>query len=265
MSTTEIIEGAGAAAPTEQTPPPEQKTGDAPQTDEAADAGQSSSSEDEDKGLTDEQKTIRKQARRIDRLTAKRGAAEREAELLRQEIAKLSSRQGDEPRTEGNEGKGYSAADIERIANERAATLHQQRSIGERVSKVLKDGSKIEGFNAAVDAVAEVVPFTDRQGRPTAFVEAVLDTDNPAALLKYLGENPDEADDLANLSPAQLGRRLAKLEDRLKQEATKKTSAAPKPLAPVSGANAGNSTDPSKMTDKQFAAWRRSQIKERRA
>jgi hypothetical protein len=61
-------------------------------------------------------------------------------------------------------------------------------------------------------------------------------------VFKYLGENPDEAESLADLTPAQLGRRLAKLEDRLTQSAKAKTSSAPRPLQPLSARNAGFSS-----------------------
>jgi hypothetical protein len=121
------------------------------------------------------------------------------------------------------------------------------------VQKVLRDGAKVEGFDAAVDAVAEVIPFRDRAGRPTPFIEAVLDADNPPALLKYLGENPDEAEELADLTPAQLGRRLAKLESKL--GAKKQTSAAPAPIRPVSGASKVT-PDEARMSDAEWRAQR---------
>jgi hypothetical protein len=103
------------------------------------------------------------------------------------------------------------------------------------VGKVLKEGSKLDGFNAAVDAVAEVVPFMDKRGKPTPFIEAVLDADNPAELLKYLGDNPEEAEELADLTPARLGRRLATLELKLKPGATKQTKLGPQAVAADQG------------------------------
>ncbi len=265
MSTTDQDIGAGAAAPTEeQTALPEQQTaGDAHQQ---ADAGESSDqsegSEEADKGLTEEQKTIRKQMRRIERLTAKRGAAEREAELLRQQLAQIqqsASRQGD-GEAEETGSRQLTEADIERIARHKAEEITRQRAIGEKVGKVLREGAKLEGFNAAVDAVAEVVPFTDRGGKPTPFIEAVLDADDPVAVFKYLGDNPDEAEDLAGLTPAQLGRRLAKLESKL--GAKKQTSAAPTPIKPINGNSAG-ALEPDPERDAE--AWIRARNRAERA
>ena len=239
------------------------------QTDDGQhDDDQSQGSDDSD-SLTEEQKTIRKQNRRIDRLTAKRGGLERENELLRQQIADFERRQqqgaanqrGNEGEDHGGQrqqsGRQVTEADIERMAQTRAEQLHRQRFFGQRVSHVLAAGSKLDGFNAAVDAVAEVAPFTDRQGRPTPFIEAVLEADDPAALLKHLGDNPDDAEQLAFLTPAQLGRRIAKLEDQIKAGAKKQTSAAPPPLKPVAGAAGGAEPDP----EKDAEAWIRARNK----
>lgn len=246
---TELAQGASAGAAsvdsqgqTAQLEP--QTAGDAhQQTDAGEAADQSHSAEDEaDKGLTDAEKTIRKQLRRIERLTAKRGAAEREAEILRQQLAEFQQRASRQDEDGEPAKRQLTEADIDRIAREKAEELTRQRAIGERVGKVLKEGSKLDGFNAAVDAVAEVVPFMDKRGKPTPFIEAVLDADNPAELLKYLGDNPEEAEELADLTPARLGRRLATLELKLKPGATKQTSSAPKPLQPIKSGNAGLST-----------------------
>jgi hypothetical protein len=245
MSTTELDTGAGAAAPeTEQTALPEQQdAGDAHQQTDAGETADQAQDEAGDK-LTPEQREIRKRDRRIERLTAKRGAAEREAEMLRQQLAEIQQRIGrqDEGEAEQPSNRTLTEADIERIARQKADEITRQRAIGEKVSKVLRDGAKLEGFNAAVDAVAEVVPFTDRGGKPTPFIEAVLDAEDPAAVFKYLGENPEEAEALADLTPAQLGRRLAKLEDRLKPRAKDQSSSAPRPLQPLSARNAGVSS-----------------------
>lgn len=200
-----------------------------PQDDVTADGDQSQGEEAGEK-LTDEQKTIRKMQRRIDRLTAGRGAAAREAELLREQLQQFTQRQ---QQVQEDEPKAVSAQDIERIAADRARQLHQQQAIASRAQEVLKSGRSLQGFDEAVNTVAEEVPFTDRRGMPTPFIEAVLDTDKPAELLHWLGNNPDEAAALAALTPAQLGRRLAKLEDRIEREAKANTSSAPAPLKPV--------------------------------
>lgn len=260
MDTSELDTSASMGAepaPQAQTMQPEPQDAEvAHQQDDAGEAAdQSPATEEADKGLTEEQRTIRKLQRRIDRLSAKRGAAEREAELLRQQYAEVSrsvyGQQGEE-----GEPTRVTEADIERIALQRARDIARQQAISTKVSKVLQEGSRIDGFNQAVDAVAEVVPFVDRSGRPTPFIEAVLDADAPEALLKHLGDNPDMVEELAALSPAALGRRLAKLEIQI-ASGRKQQSAAPTPIRPVSGA-ASVAKDESRMTD---AEWRASRFK----
>lgn len=241
---TELIQAAAPAEPIASPAQPEpQDAGVAPQQNDAGESADQSKDSEQADSLTPEQRTIRKLESRIGRLAAKRGAAEREAELLRQQMAEFQRRtSGQNEEGEAGNVRQFSEADIERVATQKAAEMTRQKAIGERVGKVLREGEKLDGFNAAVDAVAEVVPFTDRTGKPTPFIEAVLDTDEPAALLKYLGDNPDEAEELADLTPIQLGRRLTRLEDKLKKGAKASVSAAPKPLQHLKAGNSGVST-----------------------
>jgi hypothetical protein len=104
---------------------------------------------------------------------------------------------------------------------------------------VTKAGKKVEGFDEALESLREEVPFIDGRKRPTAFFEALMDADSPAKLIHYLGTNPDEAAEFGGLSPAQIGRRLAKLEAKLCAEV--KTSSAPTPLKPVTARSTGGS------------------------
>jgi hypothetical protein len=239
---------------------PEQEVAEAaqPQTDAAEQADPSPESEGKQE-LTEEQKTIRKLQRRIDRLTAGRGAAAREAELLREQLTQRQREATDDPEDEGE--RRIDPKEIDRLATERAREMTRQERIKGTVGKVLDAGKKLPGFNEAVNAVAEEVAFTDRKGNATPFIEAVLDADKPAQLLHYLGNNPDEAAAFANLTPAQTGRRLALLEAKLERDA-KSASNAPKPLDPVKGHAAGEK-DPKDMTDAEFAKWRRAQIAKR--
>ena len=220
----------GAAAEGQSTDVPGQEAAEGahPQNGAEQGEGQSQDSEGGEK-LSEEQKTIRKLQRRIDRLTAGRGAASREAELLREELAQHRQ----QSRGQDDEPKAIDPKEIDRLATERARELTRQQQVASKVGTVLQTGKKLEGFDQAVNAVAEEVPFTDRHGRPTPFIEAVLDADKPAEVLHWLGQNPDEAAAFASLTPAQIGRRLAQIESRIEREAKAKTSNAPAPLQPV--------------------------------
>lgn len=232
-----------------------------PQDDATHDAGDQQHEQAEGRdALTPEQREQRKAQRRIERLAAQRTEARTEVQMLRAQLADLQARQ--QPQDAGNDRqppKTNTADDIEARATERAQEMRERERVAEKLSKVMEKGRKLEGFGAAVDALHEEVPITDRNGRPTAFFAAVLDSDDPAALAHYLGNNPDEAAEYRGLSPAQIGRRLAKLEDRLKRDAKQQTSKAPTPMRPVNS-QASIQPDESKMTD---AEWRAHRLKQR--
>jgi hypothetical protein len=64
------------------------------------------------------------------------------------------------------------------------------------------------------------------------------------------------------MSPIQQARRIARLEATFDAPKPAQASKAPKPLEPVKGAT-GGTKDPSLMSDSEFAAWRKAQIKAR--
>jgi hypothetical protein len=90
----------------------------------------------------------------------------------------------------------------------------------------------------------------------------VLAADDPATVLHAIGSDPDLAEELAGMSPIQQARRIARLEATLDVPKPASKSNAPKPLEPVKGAT-GATKDPSLMSDAEFSAWRKAQIKAR--
>jgi hypothetical protein len=243
-STDTTIQGAPTGPASDgQTSVPEQQHADLarPQTDEQQPAGDQSQGAEGGEKLTPEQKTIRKLERRIANLTARNGGSAREAELARTEVQQLRERlqqleggretQGDD-RAAQRQPQALSQAEIDRIANERARDMVRSSSIANSLKKTFEAGAKLDGFREAMDALGDEVRLVDGERRPTPFLEAVLECDDPARLMHHLGNNPEEAAALNGLSPAQLGRRLAKLEDQLKQDA-KGVSKAPTPLNAV--------------------------------
>lgn len=257
-----------------QTPAPEQQHADLarPQTDEQQTAGdQSQGTEGGDK-LTPQQRTIRKLERRIANLTARNGGSAREAELARTEAQQLRERlqslegggetQG-EDRAAQRQPQMLSRDEIDRIANERAQDMLRSASVASRMGETLKAGAKLEGFREALDVLGDEIQLTtqgrDGRQRPTPFLDAVLECDEPARVMHYLGTNPDEAAALNGLSPAQLGRRLLRLEDQLKQGAKQQASKAPQPLKGVIP-KAAPSRSLIDMTPDEYAKHRRQQL-----
>lgn len=180
-------------------------------------------------------KAVKSLTRRVDRITAARYQAEaraqqaaQEAEQLRQQLAQYTQ-QEDRPQPQ---------ADPVALARE-IATLER---ITEKSNTVAKDGAKrFEGFNKALSVVQDeagplFVPVAPGIGKPTPLGEAVLDAEDPAAVLHHLGNNPELAAELHGLSATQVARRIARIEIELSKASEPKQSSAPKPISPVKSA-----------------------------
>jgi hypothetical protein len=212
--------------------------------------------------LTPEQRRLKQLQRTVDRRTERLGGLSRENQLLREQLATYEQQNRAAQPDQDEEPARLTPADIDRLANERAKALREQDTVREKAAAVMAAGKQFDGFDEAVNAVAEEVPFTDRNGRPTPFIRTVFAGPNPAAVLHYLGKNPDEAAKFSGMAPEEIGWHLAELKNRIEREAKDKTSEAPKPLQPLRG-NAKGDKDPGQMTDAEFAAWRKAQIAKR--
>lgn len=180
-------------------------------------------------------KSLKRLERRIDRVTAARYQAEAEREQARQEAAQLKARlqQFEQP----DEQRQQPQIDPIQLANEIASV----REITTRSNAIAKSGETKYGkaeFAAALRTVQEEAGqlFTPH-GKPTALGEAVLSADEPDALLHHLGTHPDVAAELADLTPVQAARRIARIEIEMSKPAAPKQSAAPRPISPVKGAS----------------------------
>jgi hypothetical protein len=212
----------------------------------------------------------RNNQRRIDNLVRTRTEARTEAQIERQRReaveAELLQLRGQGSRQQAHEGSNQddgsqgrqqqrapTQAEIDQQVNTRAEQVARQREVNARSNQILQDGIKSFGetFRESVAVVLEEAgDFVDRRtGAPTALLEAVLDSENPAALLNHLGSNPEDAESLRGLSPAQLGRRIAKLEAQL--EAAPGTTKPPV-HKPVQGSSTARSKSPSEMSDAEW-------------
>lgn len=218
------------------------------------------------KEKTQEQREIERLRRRVDSLT--RQKYELRAAAPQQPQQKEDPEHGDEPVT-------LSRAELQRMVAERAEKLApsitEQRAEIERRNGTVKALSKEWGqeeFDAkASDLDAAFEGLTDAQGRPKPATDAIFDADNPKAVIEYLTDpdNADEAESIARLSAARAGMAIAKLELKLKEAAAKakpQPSNVAKPLEAVKGGGVPTK-DPSQMTDREFAAWRRGHIAKR--
>jgi hypothetical protein len=204
-------------------------------------------------------KSLKRMERRINRVSAARYQAEAAARLAREESEALKTRlaQYEQPA----QAPAQPQLDPMVLAREIA---HVEK-VTEKSNEIVKVGEKShKDFMPTVKVLAdEVGPLFDERGRPQPVMEAVMDSDKPAELLYFLGKNPDLAADLVGLSPAQLGRRIARLETQMAEQAKPKTSAAPRPLDPVRGGSSDTDLRSDLSTD-EWMRRREQQLKERR-
>lgn len=192
----------------------------------------------------DHDKTIRKLQRRIDSRT--RGLGERDAEIahLRRQLEQREAQRTDTT-TQGEGGstqsRPLSEADIETRARQLADDRVYRESISSKTQSMVKAGKEFDGFQELAAEVAQEIPFLDRSGKPTPFIEDVLERDPKVAaeLLTYLGRNPDVLGDLAEMSERQRVRKLALIEIEITKKPERR-STAPKPIANLSGNSRGD-------------------------
>lgn len=209
----------------------------------------STKDEGKDHAESEVEKLRRKTQRRIDRLTAEKGAAQERIRTL-EAAAEEKARAQDE-----EDGKPAKAEDPREIAKQ----LVLAQDTAKATNRMLKEAAaKFPEFEKNIaELVEEVGPLIDRKtGAPTALLEAVIDSDSSTEVLNYLGENPEVAAELMGLSQARIGRRIAKIESDLAAKAKPKPSSAAKPLTPVKPA-AAVVVDPGKLTDAQWRAAER--------
>lgn len=196
--------------------------------------------------LTAAEREAKALKRRVDRLTREKYETQAELQQLRQRPA--------EPQE--------SATQLtEQEVNRRAHQIAEAKAFTDRCNEIARVGAK--DFPDFMDKFAELsaeIP-TFKDNRPTPFMEAILDSDSPAALLHHIASNPDLADELADLSPRQQVRRLALIErDMGAKDTPPKSSSAPKPIQPVKPTAAAAGPDPGKDPE-AWIAWRNAQVR----
>jgi hypothetical protein len=235
-----------------QNPAPDTETPDlvAPEAVDA-DAEHEAQSDEAD----DADKALKRMQRRIDKRTADVYRTKAENEQLKARLAELEakSEKPEEPRDK---------PDPMALARE----ISRAERFAEKANSLVEQGTKkhADYMGALKDLAAEVGDFVRRDGTPSPFMEVVLEvSEKPTELLYHLGKNPEIAEELADLGPIKLAKRLDRIERELAEAGAKKTSNAPKPLQEVRG-SAGASRALADLEDKDFVKRRREQIANRR-
>jgi Skp family chaperone for outer membrane proteins len=223
--TQEIVSG----AETELTAPVVENT-EVTTPEPTADGGPEPGSEDAKAEKSPEQRELERLRRQLTKRDRTQGKLHQELQQARERLSQLETTEPtDKPRE---------SVDPHALAREIALV----EKVTEKSNQIAKEGTKrFPDFMETIAAISEELgPLFDQRGRPAPVMEAVFDAEKPADLLHFLGKNPDLAAELEGLTPAQLGRRIARLETQMAEQAKPKTSAAPKPLEPVRGGASDN-------------------------
>jgi len=135
----------------------------------------------------------------------------------------------------------------ERSAQQRQAEA--QHSAEQRIRDNLsKAADKYEDFEEVVTNPSLTITAAMR--------DSIGESELGGEIAYYLGSNPKEAAEIAQLSPVQQVKAIDRIEQKLKAP-KKVTTDAPAPIVPNAGK--GKVTkDPGQMTDAEYAKWRRS-------
>lgn len=215
--------------------------------------------------------------KRIDRAVRQKYEAEARTKMLEERLAALEQRGQPAPiprqvidDTEPTIDKfdnfdQYVAAKAEYIAKRQIeATLSErerrqaaEREAAERTKTVDSWTKRVAAATAEMPDFEDVLASSDVPMTPP-MQQAIMESDVGPKLAYYLANNPEEAEKIATMSPVGAIRALGRIEERL--STTKpviKTTNAPAPITPV-GTRAAVAKDPGKMSDAEYAKWRKS-------
>lgn len=174
--------------------------------------------------------------------------------LTREKYQSRAQSQEPAQHEQAHEEPRYTEQDVRREAERQVRV----REVTERANAIADEGLKsFKDFGEKMAVVLSELPLFQNDGLPTPAMEAIADTDKPAAVLHYLGENPDIAAEIADLSPARQALRIARIETQLasKPAPTASVSKAPAPITP--GKPTSTATrDPGQMSDDEWQRWK---------
>lgn len=176
---------------------------------------------------------------RIDQLTAEKHEERRRAEEARQQREELERQVAAYKAIIGEDAvadvarepePALTQAEIDRRADEKAQLIVQRQSFTERCNQAYAVGKEKHGdFEDALGALAQAGALD------IPMVEDALATGDAAEVLYHLGKNPEEAIEIAALSPRERVIRLDRLAQKLKTPTPAPISKTPAPLQPIDG------------------------------
>jgi hypothetical protein len=221
--------------------------------------------------------------KRIDRAVRQKYEAEARSKMLEERLAAIESRYNQPQETRQNLQVDPNEPRIEQYDNFDAYVAAKAAYIAEnRINQTLTEREQRQAAEReATDRLKSAETFRKRAEKMTAilpdFEDVVANSDAPMTppmryaieasefgpqMAYHFANNPNEAEDIAQLSPLDAARAMGRLEERLSKPVEKKATSAPAPLTPIGGSGKV-SKDPADMSQKEFEAWRRSVIKAR--
>lgn len=196
------------------------------------------------------QKEREKTQKRIDKLTAKNDALAKENDDLKK---KLAAKPDAEPVAED---------EIERRANLRL----EQREFANSVDRLFKAAIKIDkDFKKKIDEIVEDLGGLDIGGIPGYMIGILDDLDNGGDVLNYFVNNPDDYEEIRELSMSKMANRINKLSIKIEtdKKKPKEISKVPKPITPPAGNQQASTVLTGKEDMNDFIRIRNKQIAEK--
>jgi hypothetical protein len=215
--------------------------------------------------------------KRIDRAVREKYEAQARAKMLEERLAALEQRAAPQQQTPIKDSEPtidkfdnfdeYVSAKAKWIAKqELESTLSEREKAQAAAREAAARQQSVESWTKRVSAAtAEMPDFEDviaSSDVPMTDVmqQSIMESDIGPKLAYHLATHPEEAYKIAQLPPIRAVAALGRLEERLEtaKPATKPTQAPP-PVQPV-GTRATASKDPGKMTDAEYAKWRKTRV-----
>ena len=186
--------------------------------------------------------------KRIDKVTADKYAEKRRADDLQKKIDALEAANKKEtlvkPKLEDHDydedafNKANLQYDIDQGVRE---TLAKQSADAKAEQQKTESEKRITNFNERANALGKS-DFDEKANAipnlPTGVADAIMQSEDGAKMVYHLGSNPEEAEALANMTPAMAIMQLGKLSAKLSAKPEIKTSAAPDPIETLKSGSA---------------------------
>lgn len=140
----------------------------------------------------------------------------------------------------------------QRQEQERRQTQAQQTK-QQKQQTFVENAQKMQADAPDFWQVATTFPMSD------AMEEAILDSEQGPQVAYHLGQHPEQATRIAQMSPYAAAREIGRLEQKLSIPTKPATTSAPDPVKPVGGSGEGRTKTPDQMSTKEWMAWRNKQ------